>query len=210
MTDLLTDDEVAALSVTAGEAWPGALPTIPNRSRSALTAAVNRGLRSLAVRGLSASGAQAPDGVGAAVAAMTHATRRVAVAVVPAARPDLTAGGGVLAAVELGSLQWTIDTFTVNGVHSLSVGDAAAVLDKAMAMAEAAFTRGVLDASGTDRLAVGISMAERPGLHLVIQPGVVSTVQVAQPGERDSEVEVITSDSELNREAVARALGMSA
>ena len=49
---LLTDDEVVAIAVDALVAWPSALPTVDVEDAEQLTAAMQRGRRSLQIRGM--------------------------------------------------------------------------------------------------------------------------------------------------------------
>ncbi|WP_062385122.1 hypothetical protein [Demequina iriomotensis] len=182
MSVMLTDDEVAAISVHRGEIWPGVLPTVPVRSRSALAAAVNRGVRSLAVRGLGDELGDGAVGVGAAVAEVLRSTRRVSAQVVHVARPDVAAGGGVVASIALGARAWTLDTYSPNGVHAFDQADDAGLLDRIMAIASSAFASGVADAAGTEALAFAIAGADAPTRFLVVTEGTVATVEVTADG----------------------------
>jgi hypothetical protein len=49
--DFVTDDELVALAVDVGRAWPAPLPTVAVEDASALVASAERGVRSLLVRG---------------------------------------------------------------------------------------------------------------------------------------------------------------
>lgn len=208
MTVMLTDDEVAALSVRHGHPWPAALPTIPARSPSALIAAVNRGLRSLSVRGLADEAGDEPAGVGASVAQVLRSTRHVAAMVANAARPDVAAGGGVMASIALGAAQWTVDSFTANGVHAFTESDATGVLDRVMAVANGAFESGVRDARGTDGLALVLSCAESPSRFLVVSHGSVASVEVDRPGEIEAVATVLATSGAVDRATVAAFLGL--
>jgi hypothetical protein len=123
MNELLTDDEIVALSVNVGKAWPLSLPTIPTKDLPNLQASNNRGIRSLAVRGLATVAPQ--DGLTMDHGLLDLASRAIGASEYLAAyvanqeSPGVPAGSSVTVYFAQGGGPAVVDSVTVSGVHAL-------------------------------------------------------------------------------------------
>jgi hypothetical protein len=166
MNELLTDDEIVALSVNVGKSWPLSLPTIANPELVNLQASNNRGVRSLAVRGLaktSGAGALAINGELFDLATkVTSATSYLTAFVADRAHPVTVAGSSVTAYFGGDAAGAVVDSVTVSGVHAVreeSPSDARAAV---ITFAETAFLGTTLTAWVATSLVVIVALAS-PG-----------------------------------------------
>ena len=114
---LLTDDEVVALGLSAGQLWPAALPSVDVQEDAAVSAAGFRGNRSLVVRGL-----RTEDGTSHAettAAGVLGAERRVNVYL--GDHDYRVTSYAISSAHHRGpSGDWLFETVSVVGVHRLA------------------------------------------------------------------------------------------
>lgn len=155
MTVLLTDDEVVAISVRNGVAWPSPLPTI-ELSEDGLSRSERSGLRSLAVRGFLDVSQDSPTidaEVAQTVLLASKAARWTAAYVAAIDAPTVLAGDSTyLYEAESESL---LDAVSAAGVHqftSTSADDARALF---VALAKNVFTFGVRGDSTDAALFIG-------------------------------------------------------
>lgn len=114
----ITDDELVALAVAHGSAWPGGLPTVDVESEEQLGAAAFRGNRSLVVRDLGPGdvGRTALDGLAATLFA---ASRSIAVYL---GSERFERASWAFASMHIPSeAGWLLTTTSPLGVHKLAV-----------------------------------------------------------------------------------------
>lgn len=151
-TALLTDDEIVALCAADGRPWPLSLVTVEPTTEE-LTRSGIRGMRSLLVRRLTGSNADAPgvrpnELIARDVSAFLDATERVGAYVAPASDHSTLGGASVSAARK--EHGWVVDTSTAAGVHALRAATDEEAADAVLTFAESAYS-GELFAGVDDR-----------------------------------------------------------
>lgn len=142
---LLTDDELVALAVDAGQRWPAPLPTVAGDDVAQLSAAAARGVRSLLVRG-GLEGSE-PDARLATIASAAGSDRVVAGYVADAAGAPI--GGGVVHAAIGTPSGWLLDEIQPSGLHRFGSFDSdAAVASYFAAVAGVVHAQGLAEEYG--------------------------------------------------------------
>jgi len=141
-TALLTDDEIVALCVADGRPWPLSLATVEPTPQDMSRAGV-RGMRSLLVRRLAGSDADAPgvrphEWIARDVSEFIGASERVGAYIAPASDHSQLGGAAVSAARTADG--WVLDTTTAAGVHALRSATAEQAADTVLALAESAYS----------------------------------------------------------------------
>ena len=140
-TALLTDDEIVALCAVDGRPWPIGLTTVEPTAEDLARAGI-RGLRSLMVRRLAGTDAEAPGVrphqlIARDVAAFLDATERIGAYIAPMEDPD-TIGGATVTAARAAE-GWIVDTATAAGVHALRGATDTEAADAVLGLAEKAY-----------------------------------------------------------------------
>ncbi len=163
MNELLTDDEIVALSVNVGKAWPLSLPTIPTKDLPNLQASNNRGIRSLAVRGLATVAPQdgliLDQGLLALTSRAIGANGYLAAYVADKESPGVPAGSSVTVYFAHDDGPAVVDSVTVSGVHALRAASSAEGRTAVSQFAEKAFVGKTL--AGTSGLVVVVAKVSR-------------------------------------------------
>ena len=144
---LLTDDEIVALCAADGRPWPLNLATVEPTVEEFTRAGV-RGMRSLLVRRLAGSNADAPgvrpnELIAKDVSAFLRATERVGAYIAPAS--DHAALGGAAVTAARADDGWVMDTSTAAGVHALRAVTADEAATTVLALAESAYRGELFD-----------------------------------------------------------------
>lgn len=140
-TALLTDDEIVALCAADGRPWPLSLMTVEPTTEE-LTRSGVRGMRSLLVRRLTGSNADAPgvrpnELIARDVSAFLDSTERVGAYIAPASDHAVLAGAAVSAARKEDG--WVVDTSTAAGIHALRAATDDEAAGAVLAFAESAY-----------------------------------------------------------------------
>jgi hypothetical protein len=147
---LLTDDEIVAVAADAGTPWPSRLPTVDVSDDAALTAAAQRGWRSLSVRELSS----APVPIDRLHPIFT--ARPIVETYL--ADDQLVRLDGATASIyyRTPDQEWIVEVTTAIGVHAyrfIGAAAAATLLEEALDSAVTAGPPTVSSAPGTERQA---------------------------------------------------------
>lgn len=139
---LLTDDEIVALCAADGRPWPLNLVTVEPTIEEFTRAGV-RGMRSLLVRRLAGSNADAPgvrpnELIARDVSAFLSASERVGAYIAPAS--DHAALGGAAVTAARTDDGWVMDTSTAAGVHALRAVTSDEAATTVLALAESAYS----------------------------------------------------------------------
>ena len=182
MNELLTDDEIVALSVNLGKSWPVSLPTIANPELLNLQASNNRGVRSLAVRGLAkASGAgelAIDQEIFGLAKRVTTATSYLSAFVADRAHPVTVAGSSVTSYFGESSAPPVVDSVTVSGVHALREESASDAQAAVVAFAENAFLGTTLPSGDVTALVVVVTLVVQDARSIeavLVYPGGLET-----------------------------------
>lgn len=126
MDILLTDDEIAALTSSTDTAWPVPLLSVRADSPNAVAAAVFRGMRSLAVRGLGEPSHGEPLGVSAELRELMAIVESPRASVVAHVSDSGKLGYGGSALLAFAHSEGVLlDSVTAMGIHAFRTVDAA-------------------------------------------------------------------------------------
>ncbi|UXA19101.1 hypothetical protein [Mycobacterium sp. SMC-4] len=176
-TALLTDDEIVAICAADGRPWPLSLATVGTTTEE-LTRAGVRGMRSLMVRRLTGSNADAPGVrpnalIARDVAAFLDAPYRVGAYIAPRSDHSVLAGAAVTAAKSDDG--WVLDTVTAAGVHALRAATPEEAEDAILALAQSAYSGELFaDIDDVDQWACVVRFGVHAQDAVVITPGKVS------------------------------------